>query len=322
MLSKHTAHHFTVYTINYGSITADTARAKMKVMEPPPREYGGQWTQQKLAALDRYLRAYKTALKKAPFKLIYIDAFAGAGSIDAPRSMGRQETEKQQEEEYRDGSPLIALQHKFDQYVFIEASPQKIRTLKRRIDGKGGRGHDIKYLIGDANQKLPYILSSINWINHRAVVFLDPFATEVRWRTIQAIAETKAIDLWLLFPAMAANRMLKKDGPDSIDPKWQKKLTDLFGTDDWRKEFYSDPPQPDMFDKAQKIKDSDRIFLNMSRFITKRLKGIFARVHESPLILKNTLGTPLFLLCFAAGNPRGAPIAVEIADYIIGQESK
>lgn len=46
----------------------------------------------------------------------------------------------------------------------------------------------------------------------RAVVFLDPFGMQVEWRTIERIGQTKAIDLWILFPlGVAVNRFLTKD---------------------------------------------------------------------------------------------------------------
>ena len=44
--------------------------------------FGGSWTQEKLNILRGYLDAYTTALKDQPFKLIYIDAFAGSGNLD------------------------------------------------------------------------------------------------------------------------------------------------------------------------------------------------------------------------------------------------
>ena len=43
--------------------------------------FGGAWTLKKLGILERYLDAYTTALKSQPFKLMYIDAFAGTGQI-------------------------------------------------------------------------------------------------------------------------------------------------------------------------------------------------------------------------------------------------
>ena len=41
--------------------------------------FGGDWTEQKLGALDDYLRAYVKALSKTSFDRVYIDAFAGTG---------------------------------------------------------------------------------------------------------------------------------------------------------------------------------------------------------------------------------------------------
>ena len=36
------------------------------------------------------------------------------------------------------------------------------------------------------------------WKDNRAVLFLDPYATEVQWETLEAIAKTKSIDLLAL----------------------------------------------------------------------------------------------------------------------------
>ncbi len=44
--------------------------------------FGGPWTKEKLAILNKYLDAYTTALKNQPFHLIYIDAFAGTGEVE------------------------------------------------------------------------------------------------------------------------------------------------------------------------------------------------------------------------------------------------
>ena len=44
--------------------------------------FGGDWTSEKLEILEKYLDAYTTALKHQRFRLIYIDAFAGSGTVD------------------------------------------------------------------------------------------------------------------------------------------------------------------------------------------------------------------------------------------------
>ena len=54
----------------------------MNQISEPPTSYGGPWTLEKLDILESYLDAYTTALKKQPFKLMYIDAFAGTGYVE------------------------------------------------------------------------------------------------------------------------------------------------------------------------------------------------------------------------------------------------
>ena len=46
-------------------------------------------------------------------------------------------------------------------------------------------------------------------------MFLDPYGTQVSWDTIKLIADTRAIDLWILFPIGAVNRLMNRDGTDS-----------------------------------------------------------------------------------------------------------
>ena len=41
--------------------------------------FGGNWTEQKLECVRKYLRAYTTIMSKQPFHYVYIDAFAGTG---------------------------------------------------------------------------------------------------------------------------------------------------------------------------------------------------------------------------------------------------
>ena len=52
-------------------------------------KYGGPWTREKLNILEKYLNAYTKALKDQPFKLMYIDAFAGNGRVKTPQQSRR-----------------------------------------------------------------------------------------------------------------------------------------------------------------------------------------------------------------------------------------
>jgi three-Cys-motif partner protein len=161
-----------------------------------------------------------------PFKLAYIDAFAGAGT----REGGHQQDEtwfdaslSTEDAQYRHGSPLIALQNMpaFDQFYFIEQNMESIESLKRQVAAsEAAQAGRVNFLHGDANQHLQ-ALASMNWVSTRAVAFLDPFALHVTWTTLQKIAQTKAIDMWRLFPAMAVNRMLPQHGEMKKCRKWK-----------------------------------------------------------------------------------------------------
>ena len=53
--------------------------------------------------------------------------------------------------------------------------------------------------------------------------FSNPYGMQVEWTTIEAIAATKAIDLWILFPlGIGVNRLLTKSG--DIPESWRKRL--------------------------------------------------------------------------------------------------
>lgn len=273
------------------------------------KNFGGEWSHIKLTALKAYLASYANVLKNTPFKTIYIDAFAGAGT----------EEESADESQYRHGSPHIALENQpfFNHCYFIDKDPAKLDRLKAQVDSGGHKARSIDYLQGDANEKLLELCSSIHWPSHRAVAFLDPFALQVRWATIEAIAKTCSIDMWLLFPAMAVNRMLTRSG--EIDPSWEQRLDITFGAGSWRSAFYG-KEEPDLFGHEKTIKTS-KPFDVLSNLVTVLLKEKFAAVHKEPLVLKNSVGTPIFLFCFACGNAKGAGPALRIADHIIRNQS-
>src|SRR2546430_906915 len=112
-----------------------------------------------------------------------------------------------------------------------------------------------KYLA--ANTFLKQWCRDTDWRAHRAVVFLDPYGMEVEWATIEAIAQTHAIDLWLLFPlGQAVNRLLTRHGPP--EEPWAQRLTRMFGTEVWKGAFYRVPTQGTLFGAEMTLeKDAD-----------------------------------------------------------------
>ena len=288
--------------------------------------YGGQWTVKKLEALKKYLAAYLTVLQAQPFSLLYIDAFAGPGFWKERNNISSGLLFRGEEsDEYRKGSPFFALEassqssRTFDEFIFIDKN-NHIHDLEKMVRERHGDKLDkIKFIQNDANIIVQEVCDTIDWQSSRAVLFLDPFGMEVKWKTIEAIANTKAIDLWVLFPlGVAVNRMITKDG--NIPPEWEAKLFDLFGDNDWRKNFYQpqNQQQTDLFEmKADDNLQKTASFEDIGDYFVRRLKTVFSGVLDTPLMLKNSKNNPIFSLCFAAGNEKGAPIALKIAEHIV-----
>jgi three-Cys-motif partner protein len=287
-------------------------------------QFGGSWTHKKLERVRKYLAAYTTIFAKNPRaqKLIpiYVDPFAGTGYRTKPQQLDSQTTlfeelNEREAEEFLRGSAQIALETHppFSRYIFIEKDPDRVKELEKlRI--KYPR-REIQIVQGDANNWLVRWCATTDWHKCRAVVFLDPYGMQVDWELIKALAKTQAIDTWILFPlGVAVNRLLTRSSePPSA---WANALTRILGTDDWREAFYSHTTEHTLFGTAEiTIKEAD--FEKIGQFFIGRLKTVFAAVAENQLVLRNSRNTPLYLLYFAAGNPKGAKTAVKIAQDIL-----
>ena len=197
-----------------------------------PQSFGGAWTKEKLAVLAAYLDAYTTALKNQPFDLVYLDAFAGNGYW-RPKSS---------ETDY-DGSPRIALKigdKPFDKIVLIEKDPVNCDSLHALREDFPRRNIVIRN--GDANEEVAQFCSGMPR-NERAVAFLDPFALEVRWQTLEALAQTQKMDCWILFPRGAVARMMQRNGEPR--PRLKTALDITFGGRERWEPLYSQSPHVD-----------------------------------------------------------------------------
>jgi three-Cys-motif partner protein len=282
--------------------------------------FGGDWTEAKLAVLRKYLGAYTTALKNQPFRLGYIDAFAGSGyrADRRPVEDGSElpvfpDLATPAAQKLLDGSARIALKTEppFDRYVFVEQNAGRCDQLERLGLEFPERSERIRIYRGEANAVLQDLCAK-NWQGRRAVLFLDPYGMQVEWDTVEAVAATQAIDLWLLFPlGIGVNRLLPRSG--DVPAGWRRKLDSFLGTTDWYDAFYSVRPSPQgsLFGEPaeQVVKAS---VSKIGEFFQRRLEERFPGVVE-PGVLRNSINCPLYLLCFAAANERGAKPACRIA---------
>jgi three-Cys-motif partner protein len=289
--------------------------------------FGGPWTEEKLTRLRKYLEAYTVIFTHNPkarrFRRVYVDAFAGTGIRRRPSGVTGEHSlplfeEDCDAQQFMKGSAQVALdvEPPFHEYFFIEKDPafaQELASLKRSYPALANR---IMVRNGDANKILVEWATASNWRSQRAVVFIDPYGMQVEWPTLEALADTKAVDLWLLFPlGQGVNRLLTRGAPPT--GAWADRLTAIFGTDEWRGVFYRRSDQLDLFDNEPHYEKSAS-FESITQYFVKRLDSIFEKVAPNPLVLRNSKNNPIFLLCFAAANKKGATTAVKIARDLLG----
>lgn len=282
--------------------------------------FGGPWTERKLKCLRDYLSAYRTIFTGNPkarhFRTWYVDAFAGTGSRTTAAELPLLDVDDDADaKEYQDGSARIALglPSPFDRYLFVEKSRKRADELRRVITADYEQINnrcDIR--TGEANAEIRNWSAERDWQKERAVVFLDPYGMQVEWATIQTLAATKSVDLWYLFPSIA--RLLRHDG--KIDEKWGVRLDVLLGTDGWRTRFFQKELRPDLFGDIENVERAVTEAA-IESFIHERLASCFGKNVGRRLILRNSKRSPLYFLCFAASNERGATAALNIANSIL-----
>lgn len=278
-------------------------------------KFGGDWTKKKLVVLEEYLNAYTTALKDKPykersFKLIYIDAFAGSGRVETSRS---DEDSSSEITSFLEGSVARAIRVKdkpFDELIFVEQNRRHYNVLKQRLESNHP-DRDIKLYNGDANDFLLGL--ERDWNSCRGVLFLDPFATEVKFTTIEKVASFKALDTWILVPVGAILRMLPRNRePDAISRGLADRLNLVYGDKSWR-DLYRPSPQGELFGPRSSVRDPG--IEGLLKIYKKKLEEEFGnRFLNESLALKNSNNAVLYELMFCCGSP--SPKAIRVSKRI------
>lgn len=268
--------------------------------------FGGPWTEEKLEILELYLDFYTTALKNQPFKLLYIDAFAGSGVI---------QTDEEEAQQFISGSTRRAINisdKPFDKLIFIERNMNRYAALRNIRSEFPNR--DIQIENADANDFLKNFKQ--DWKQWRGVLFLDPFATEVSWSTIETIENFNALDMWILFPTQAIARLLPTEQkPEEINSRWADRLDRIYGDDSWR-ELYRINPQGNLFGSSGHQREQG--VQGLIEAYKKKLELLFgSRFLRKSRRLTNSRNSPLFEFLFCVGNERGIGLASRAANHIL-----
>ena len=154
----------------------------LSVTDGLPIRNSGEWAKRKLHYLKNYC-GITTKSMRDKFKLVYLDVMAGPGYCNIAET----------QEEFP-GSPVVALDYDFAEYIFIEQRPELAKALKARIANhpKARKTNIISedWIEVVQSGRLSFDSSTL------VVAFVDPTGiSQVPLSAMKALAKNPKIDL-------------------------------------------------------------------------------------------------------------------------------
>jgi three-Cys-motif partner protein len=190
-------------------MTIDESRAPPESITVVDHHFGGPWTEIKLDAVCYYLECYTKALSRKQFDLWYVDGFAGTGDRTNEKLTGglleRQPMKWVTETLPGSAKRAMNIRPPFKHFIFNESDNEHQKAL--RAIKEANRSLDIEIIGDDANAAISEIFFRPVWSRGalgaaRAVVFLDPYALQVNWSTLELLAKTQCVDVWYLLSSL------------------------------------------------------------------------------------------------------------------------
>ena len=297
------------------------------------KSWGGKWTEEKLDAFEKYVKAYLTIMNSYRdvhgWKLLYFDGFAGSGTrtqeedieeVQEVQDLFGQEVTVEDLNVYQGAAERVVKiesegKRSFDYYYFVDKSDENCRLLEQRLSQYviGGRKHHLSL---DANIAVKRLASTLhNNSNCKALAFLDPFGMQIDWDSIGAL-KGLPVDLWILVPTgVIINRLLERKIDKEKGLAHAEKLKSFFGLPEKeiRDFFYTEEKVQTLFgDDDMVITKAENSIRRIAQLYVERLKSVMPYVTDEPLVLYNTHNVPIYHLVFAAKNKTAMKIAQEI----------
>jgi three-Cys-motif partner protein len=254
----------------------------------------GKWSEAKLDILRDYASAYMTVLAKqsAIRRVVYIDAFAGAGA-HISRATGQ----------LVPGSPANALNVKpaFSEFHFVDLDRARVGLLEKLKQGRT----DVHVYHDDCNEVLlERVFPRCRYPDRaRALCLLDPYKLAVDWKVLAAAGAMGSIEVFYNFMIMDANMNMFLRNPDDVKPKEIERMNAVWGDDSWRQAAYT--KQPGLFGDFDEKRTNDAI----AEAFRKRLQDVARfKYVEKPVPMRNSTGAVVYYLYFASPNKTGAKI--------------
>jgi three-Cys-motif partner protein len=258
----------------------------------------GAWSQAKHDILEKYATAYTTILtqQKHVRRVIYIDAFAGAGVA-----------------EDRDTGSLIegsatraaAVTPPFDELHFVELDSDKAAVLSEtmQLDSR------VRVHNGDAETILRRdILPRCRFEDYaRALCVLDPYGLSVNWALLETIGKMRSVEIFFNFMVMGANRNVLWTDPTKVSPSRLRLMDRVWGDRTWQDAAYRNK-EDDLFGGLEKVSNEELVEAFRQRLQT--VAGF--KYVPKPVAMKNTRRATVYYLFFASPNATANKIVTSI----------
>jgi three-Cys-motif partner protein len=178
----------------------------------------GSWARDKLYYLQRYMNVFNSSMKDKWSKRAYVELFAGPG-LGIVRDSG----------DIIEGSPLLAVEQAvpFSLYIFVDINRDAVEALEKRVKRLNPEV-DVRSIPRDCNVSVDEIRSCIDR-SYLILTFIDPTSMQIKFSTVDRLAQNLHMDLIINFPLQTINRSY----PYAMQG-YDEKYDDFFGTKDWR----------------------------------------------------------------------------------------
>lgn len=258
----------------------------------------GPWSEAKLDILRDYATAYMTVLanQKVIRRVVYIDAFAGAGE-HISRETGKQVP----------GSPAnaISINPPFSEFHLIDLDRTRVELLEKLASGRT----DVHVYHDDCNDVLlENVFPRCRYDDYaRGLCLLDPYKLAVEWKVLAAAGAMGTIEVFYNFMIMDANMNMFLKKPDEARPTEIARMNAVWGDDSWRQAAYK--KQLGLFGTFDEKRTNEAV----AEAFRKRLEDVAGfKYVPKPVPMRNSTGAVVYYLYFASPNKTGAKIVGDI----------
>src|ERR1035441_5275389 len=239
-----------------------------------PVRDSGPWVHTKHRLLAHYAEMFATGMKFKWKSRVYLELFSGPGRC-LVRDTGREEA----------GSPLKVIGHEFTRFIFTERCAAAAEALIKRLEPFDNASLS-EVWCGDCSEAIQHICIPRGSLTF---AFIDPTGIgHAPFSLIEALHKKTRCDLLInIQHGMGIKMNIHQYTPEAAE---KSALTKFLGNDSWKQVPRHNPRE---------------FFRGVLELYKKQLDKLGFRFTGREVLVTNDQNTPLYLLLYASGDPKG-----------------